>query len=523
MIQRKTQTGEYWQTLSLSADDIEFLRNILLDADRPVPTRDLALALVTEHCRREEAKLRAELSRGTIYQPKKRYNVGDHVIFPALNFRLGQVINVRPGHNPEYGGFEVITVDFGPGRRQRAFAAGLNAPHKLNADVPDLLVAGDLASPETLLATAASVVPTLLRTALAEQPDFVSFEDRWMLRQLMAEVHIGHLNIAEAAIEMSGSALTTEALLAELGLPAEIKPEVLKFSLQSALMNDDRFDQVGAGTVRRWYLKRLEPPEALTVPPALVYEPIPYKPADLPQSLARLAWEIDDEWSEELVPPTAEREAVATATVLLIYPHLVSGTLPLNRRTRPLFPPGLGTRTMVTLVDGRWGNRFSAWVNHEGRYIAGLQGWFEKHKLPAGAYITLERRPDTDEVVVDFRPKRMRREWTRWAQVDADHRVDIQLRKQEIACEYDELMIIGDDRNEAIQKLRADYARVPLRDLVFEIFSELAGLSGAVHAKTVYSAVNILRRCTPEPIFAALATDERLEQTDEQHTFRLIA
>ncbi len=84
-------------------------------------------------------------------------------------------------------------------------------------------------------------------------------------------------------------------------------------------------------------------------------------------------------------------------------------------------------------------------------------------------------------------------------------------------------MIIGDDRNEAIQKLRADYARVPLRDLVFEIFSELAGLSGAVHAKTVYSAVNILRRCTPEPIFAALATDERLEQTDEQHTFRLIA
>lgn len=522
MIQRKTQTSAYWQNLSLSADDIEFLHNLLLDAEGPVPTRDLALALITEHCRREEAKLRAELARGTLYQPKKRYKVGEQVIFPVLNFRLGQVVEVRPGHNPEYGDFEVITVDFGPDRRQRAFAAGLSAPHKLNADIPDLLVTGDLASPEKLLATTAASVPTILRHTLPNQPDFVSCEDRWMLRQLMAEVHVGHLNIAEAVIEMNGAALKTEELLAELGLPAEIKPEVLTFSLENALMNDGRFDQVGPGTVRRWYLKRLEPPGALTVPPALVYEPIDYDPADLPPALARLAWELDDEWSEELSAPTAERAAAPTATLLLTYPHLVSGTLPLNRRARPFFPPGLGTRAMVTLVDGRWGNRFPAWVNHEGRYIIGLQTWFEKHKLPAGAYITLEHRPDADEVVVDFRPKRMRREWTRWAQVDAESRVDIQLRKQEIACEYDEHMIIGDDRNEAILKLRADYARIPLADLVFEIFTELAGLSGTVHAKTVYSAVNVLRRCTPEPIFAVLATDKRLEQTDE-FTFRLVA
>ena len=29
MIQRKTQAGEYWQTFSLSADDVEFLHNAL--------------------------------------------------------------------------------------------------------------------------------------------------------------------------------------------------------------------------------------------------------------------------------------------------------------------------------------------------------------------------------------------------------------------------------------------------------------------------------------------------------------
>ena len=109
---------------------------------------------------------------------------------------------------------------------------------------------------------------------------------------------------------------------------------------------------------------------------------------------------------------TAVRAGLTTATLLLTYPHLVSGTLPLNRRARPFFPKGHGERTMVTLIDGRWGNRFPAWANHAGRYIAGLRPWFEKHKLPAGAYITLERRDDSGEIVVDFRPKRMRREWT---------------------------------------------------------------------------------------------------------------
>lgn len=522
MIQRKTQTDEYWQSFSLTADDVEFLRNMLLDAERPLATRNLAQALVTERCRREEADLRAELARGTLYQPKKRFAAGDSVIFPTLGFRLGQVINVRPGANPEYGNFEVITVDFGPNRRQRTFAAGLNAPHKLNADTPALLVSGDLASPEKLLATVASNLPATLAVALAKEPNFASFEDQWMLRELLAEVHVGHLNIAEAIVEMRAAALDTESLLAELNLPAEIKPDVLAFSLQSALLNDDRFDQVGTGSTRRWFLQRLEPQAALVVPPALIHHPVAYSAQDLPADLARLAWEIDDEWSEGLSSHAAERTVTPSTTLLLTYPHLISGTLPLNRHARPFFPSGLGARTMVTLIDGRWGNRFQAWVNHAGRYVAGLQPWFEKHKLPAGAFIVLERRDESGEVVVDFRPKRMRREWTRWAQVNGAAQVDIQLRKQEIACEYDEHMIIGDDKNEAILKLRGAYAHTPLADVVFEVFSDLAGLSGSVHAKTVYSAVNVVRRCTPEPIFAALATDERLEQAGE-FSFRLVA
>jgi hypothetical protein len=174
---------------------------------------------------------------------------------------------------------------------------------------------------------------------------------------------------------------------------------------------------------------------------------------------------------------------------------------------------------MITLIDGRWGMRFPGWVVRSGRYVAGLGAWYEKHKLPAGAFVTLERRDDSGEIVVDFRPKRMRREWTRWAQVMDGARLDIQLRKQEVACEYDELVIIGDDRPSDLVKLRhaSGYAHANLADLVHQIFADLAGLSqqGTVHAKTLYSTVNLLRRCPPAPILQVLVSDARFQSAGD--------
>lgn len=516
MIERKTQSAGYWHTFTPTPSDLDFLRNLLLDAERPLTTQELALAVVSERSRREEADLRAELSRGTIYQPKNKYQVGDKLLFPALEYRLGEVVALRPGENPEYGEFEVMTIEFGGGRRQRSFAAGLSAAHKLNADLPDRLLADGLASPEKLLAGPAAGVGTRLAEALREDESFATFEDHWLPRDLMADIHVGHLNIAEALIEMNGQPISTAALQKELDLPAEIAPQILAFSLQSALLRDGRFDQVGAGDERKWFLRRLEPAEALEIPLLLRYEPIPYDEESLTPDMAQLAAQIDDEWSPGPDEITPERMAAPTATVLLTYPHAMSGTVPLNRHTRPFFPQGQGGRTMVTLIDGRWGNRFPAWVNHAGRYVAGLRPWMEKHKLPAGALLTLERRGDDDAIVVDFRPKRMRREWMRWAQVTEEGELDIQLRKQEISCEYDEQMIIGDDRGDDIVTLRTNpaYVGAPLEELVLEVFEDLAGLSGtgSVQPKTVYSALNVLRRCPPEPVFAALLEEERLER-----------
>ncbi len=518
MIQRKTQTAEYWQGFTLTDDDTEFLHNVLLEAEEPLDTPTLALALIGERVRREEAELRAELGKGVLYQPKNHYNVGDRVLFPAFDFRLGEVMSAREGHNPEYGNFEVVTVDFGPDRRQRAFAAGLDAPHKLNVDAPDLLAGADASSPETLLATVASDLPAVLPGLLAQTSEFASFENRWLLRDLLAEVHVGHLNIAEALIEMRGQPVETGVLVKEMELPKEIKPEVQAFSLQSSLAADGRFDQVGPGSSRRWFLRRLEPAEALAIPEVLRYVPMPYDRSAISVELLQLEWELDDEWTEESQAGAAPRANIPSTTILLTFPHLISGTLPVSSHSRSFFQTGFGERTMVTLIDGRWGQRFPAWVVRSGRYVAGLRPWFEEHKLPAGAFIVLERKEDPTEVVVDFRPKRMRREWARMARV-IDGRLDFELRKQAVSCEYDEQVILGVEETEAVLRVRdsALYADVPLPELVYQAFTDLAGLSqqGSVHAKTLYSAINVVRRLPPGPIFAALATDPRLQSVGD--------
>jgi hypothetical protein len=514
VIQRKTQTAEYWQNFTLTDEDTEFLHNLLLEAEEPLSTNALALALVGERVRREESELRAELGKGALYQPKNHYAVGDKVLFPAFDFRLGQVAATRPGQNPEYGDFEVITVDFGPDRRQRSFAASLSAPHKLNAETPDLLAGSDAASPDKLLTTVARNVPGLLGSQLGRHADFATFENRWLLRDLLADVHVGHLNIAEALVEVRGQPVESGVLVKELELPREIKPEILSFSLQSALAADGRFDQVGPGESRRWFLRRLEPAEALAIPDALRYNPVPYDRSAISVELLQLEWELDDEWTEESQAGPAPRANIPSTTLLLTYPHLVSGTLPVSSHSRSFFPTGHGTRTMVTLIDGRWGQRFPGWVVHGGRYVAGLRPWFDEHKLPAGTFVVLERKDDPTEVVVDFRPKRMRREWARMARV-VEGRLDFELRKQAVSCEYDEQVILGVEETEQVLKLRdsALYANAPLRDLVFQAFTDLAGLSqqGSVHAKTLYSAINVVRRLPPGPIFAALAADSRLQ------------
>ena len=104
---------------------------------------------------------------------------------------------------------------------------------------------------------------------------------------------------------------------------------------------------------------------------------------------------------------------------------------------------------------GAGARSYTGWVVHEGRYVTGLAKWMDDHTLPVGAYITLERTPTPNEIIVDFRTRRPKREWARIATPELDDlRLTFEMNKIQVACEYDEAMIVADADPEAIDDLR---------------------------------------------------------------------
>jgi hypothetical protein len=512
VIPRQTQSAAYWESFAVTSDDLDYLANYLLEANGPRSIDDLAIALIEHRCRQEEQALAKELARGALYQPRDAYEVGQKLVFPALGFRVGTVQEIRPGFNPEHGDFTVIRVALEGEQRLREFAASLRTPHKLNRPAGQdgaLLDSQGLRPPAELYADVAAPVRQRLleRLRAGDAHDFVEVDEQWLLREMMADVHIGHLNLAEAAIEERNAPISTGDLLKVIELPAEIPPAIRSFSLIYALLRDPRFDDVGSGR-HRWFLRRLEPPEAIEPPQRLRYQPMPYDRSVLTPELLRLEQELDDEWSDE-TGGEAEAEA-ASATITLIYPHRRSGTLPLSTRTRPFFPSPTGERSQVTLIDGRWGQRIPAWVVPGARFVAGLGPWYEQNKLPVGAYLVLERTRNAYEVKIDYKPRRMKREWARLARVENGQLI-LENRKLEIACEYDELMVLGELNPADTDALRESLHEkgVSLEELLRLVMPELMKLSslGTAHAKTIYSAINLLRRVPPGPIFAIMASD----------------
>ncbi|NIV28204.1 MAG: hypothetical protein GWN58_01460, partial [Anaerolineae bacterium] len=391
MIQRRTQTAEYWQEeFTLVKKDEAFLYDHILDGGKPVSTAVLAEALIGRHCRQEEDLIEAELSKGEVYQPKDSYKAGDALIFPVFEYRLGMVTGTRPGISPEYGEFTVIQVEFDGEDGFREFASGLQGDHRLNRveGESEVLVSAELSSPQELHKLYGDSVEAEVAAHLEEHGDFVNFGGDWFLQDLLVSVDEGSLNIAEALVEIKGMPQATDDFLADLDLPTEVSEEIRLLSLSRALEADERFDNIGDTGRDLWYLRRLTPEPVVSPPARLVIEDIKYDRSDISDELLLIEREVDDEGSgEEVMGPS--RPIYKTA-IALTYPHWRSGTLPLTVRTRGLFPQASNHHTPIVLVDGQSGSRTQGWVVHEEAFVYGLTEWYRKYQLPVGAYIRLE-------------------------------------------------------------------------------------------------------------------------------------
>ena len=497
---------DYWETFQLQQDDIEFLYNHLLETETPLTSQELLEVLVHERIRLEkEAIEHQRASRGETYKPASRYQVSQRLVFPALAWLQGEVTAVRAGNNPDLGEFDVIRVTFENGD-VREYASNLtkhalNEPIQITEDEQGLNLGFVYDNyQESLLES--------LDEGLSTNRDFVRIAGKWFPRALLVDINAGHLNLAEAILDVAGGGpLSTQAVLEQIEIPANVNTKLLEFSMDHALQEDERFDEVGAAGEVVWYLRRLEPEQVLEPPIYLRYPGIDYERSLLTEQMLELERELDD----ELSPLEGRHQPQDEVQLRLIFPHWRAGTLPLSSRLRHLFPTAYESpRIQFTLVDGTSKEKLPAWVVRPKRYVYGLKEWFESNNLIPGSLIRVQRGKSPGEVIIYADTHRPSREWVRTVLVGSDGGIVFAMLKQTIQSHFDERMTIAVPDPEAVDQVwvQMNKERPAFEKVVVNTVRELSKLNpqGHVHASELYAALNVVRRYPPGPVMSLLAS-----------------
>lgn len=497
---------DFWQNFELTDQDLEYLFSFLFELEKPQTKEELVKALVTERIRQEKANLeQKQQAGGSIYYPKDRYEVGQSLRIPALNWQTGKVTAKRPGNNPELPPFEVIEVTLANGEK-RQLAAGLE-DHKLNQPVT---IDDDdpLLNVDYVLENFGETISEQLSKKLESSPDLVRIAGKWFPRALLVDINVGHLNLAEAVLDMMGGGpLPTRALMEQIDLPEDVDSNLNEFSLNLALQEDKRFDEVGPSGEVLWYLHRLEPEPVRETPLFLRYQGQVEENPEITEMLGEFDEHVYDELEPGLNP--VEKRDVSKVTLSLLYPHWRAGTLPLTGNLTRLFPTALESpRIQFTFVDGNSGEKFEGWVVRLSNYVYGLRDWYLSQGLIAGSLVHVERGENPGEIVIRADKRRSTREWIRTAVIGSDGGIVFSMLKHNVSAAIDERMATMVSDIEMLDQIweRNIKQRVPLQRTVRLVMGEMAKLSpqSHVHAQELYAGVNILRRCPPGPILSLL-------------------
>ncbi len=496
----------YWTSFEVKDDDIDFIINLLLEREIPLTSDEMASALVKQRLvQLEKEAQEAEQTEHAIYIPAETYKVGQVLAFSQLEFGTGEVVGVREGTNPDVDPFSVIKVVFAGDGAEKEFASEM-ADHILNSPPEPDPEIEELRKPETIMVRFGESIIAHLDERLDKVDDIVSIAGKWFPSALVAEITDGHLNLAEAVLDVeAGGPLPTADLLEHVELPESLSTDLAEFSLDYALQEDERFDEVGPAGQVLWFLRRLEPPEVLFAPPRLESQDKALDSSILTDELQELITKLDDEMSDLQAPVNPPDDV----TVTLIFPHWRVGALPLSARLQHLFPTAYeAPRIRFILIDGHSGERFPGWVVREHGYVFGLEDWYREYKVPAGGLIRVHPGDAPGEVVVETYDRRMRNDWIRTVTIAENGQIGFTMLKQPVGTAYDDLMVIGLIDTQALDEvwMQSQHQKHSLDRTVAHVFRELAKLTpqSAVHAQTLYAAVNVIRRQPPSTIFAEL-------------------
>ena len=511
--------AQHWAySFSIGAEDIESITNLLLEKETPLSSVELA----TEIIKAREDETRQALAQkflGTkVYRPAERYEPGDRLTFSQLNYATAKVVSLRDGRSTNLSPLTVASVEFEDSNGQyksrlREFVIDYDQDHPLNdrdSNPHPSQLKGDYTVDDILRDPATNIVKQV-DDALERNVDLVRLAGTWFVRELMLDVDIGHLHLAEAVLDMNeGGPLCPEVILEQIGGLGSAPRPLQVFSLNYYMNLDDRFDEVGpAGTVL-WHLTRQLPRLVREVPSILEYEPIEFDRGLLSREMMQLEYDLDDEHSP-VTSPRPEEEVSLT----LIYPHRRVGTLPINSETKYVFPAAKTPRIAITIIDALDKQEYSCWVVHEYQYVVGLAPIFQKHHLPVGAYVYLTPTEDRSRIEIEFDTYRPRTEWIPVVERSDQNLLRCKTAKRAIGADYDEMIIVGVTNLPEVDQLGKDLdsKRASLAQLLAHLVRELSkeNPQGTVHAKILYSTLNILRRCPPGPMFATLVSGPQFE------------
>jgi hypothetical protein len=161
-------------------------------------------------------------------------------------------------------------------------------------------------------------------------------------------------------------------------------------------------------------------------------------------------------------------------------------------------------------VDGSSGEKFPGWVVRSDSYVYGLEDWYRERELMPGSIVRVRKGKNPGEVIVQADTQRSRRDWVRTVLVGTDGGMVFAMLKQVVTAAYDERMAIMVPDLDALDLVweQRRQKQPPFERIVVDIVRELTKLNpqGHVHATELYAAVNLVRRCPPEPIMALLAS-----------------
>lgn len=494
----------FWKNYQVSEKDLDSLYNHLLESQIPTNCSDLTKILISNVIKVQKDIIHKErLGGGDVYLPKCKYKKGQVLVFPVRNWQKGKVTEVSNGNNPEHPDLEIITVNFSDDNQQQ-FAANLQ-DHKLNnpQDIDDT----EYLNIDFVMAEFHEILTKKLDEILSKIEDLVCIAGSYFPRALLVDVNVGHLNLCEAVLEMNaGGPLSTPELITQIELPTDVNSNLTEFSLNLALQEDTRFDEVGPAGNILWFLNRLEPDGVQTTPITLRYT---QEPVEIPEELEQhrsLGIELCDELESSCSCDTDVEET----TIILTYPHWRAGTLPLTEKMKQLFPTAYETpRVKFDFIDGHSQTLLSGWVVRPAKYIYGLRDWYEKEGFIPGSYIHVLKGQEPGQVLVKADKLRSTKEWIRTVLVGADGGLVFALLKQVVTCSFDDRMALAISDVEAVDKLWDSRSRQPIEKTIHIIMQELGKLTpqGQIHAQEIYAAVNLIRRCPPSVIIKVLFSE----------------